>query len=162
MKSGTATVAPVSSLAGLVTFVAVSPSKTGIGLDDLELDVGRQIDADRRSVVKLNVDDHSVLEKVGRPADDVALQRYVLKRLLIHEMEAVGVVIEHLHLAVVDRRALQLFAGAKRALQRRARLYVLHPRANERRTLSGLYVEELDDGPELPVDDDGDAVAKIV
>ena len=64
--------------------------------------------------MELHVDDHAVFEEVGRIADDVALERDVFKRLLIHEMVSVGVVVEHLHLAVVDRRALELFAGAKR------------------------------------------------
>ena len=151
-KSGTCTVAPVSSFAGLVVPVAVSPLKPGSVSTDFELDVRGQVDADRRAVVELHVDLHAVFEKVGGVADQVALQREVLERLVVHEVVAFGVVVEHLHFAVVDRRALELLAGAERPFDRRAGLDVLEPGAHEGRPLTGLDVQELDNGPELAVD----------
>ena len=70
--------------------------------------------------MKLHVDDHAVLEEIGGIADEFAPHREVFERLLIHEMVSVGIVIEHLHLAVVDGRALEFFAGAERPFERRA------------------------------------------
>src|SRR5580700_215337 len=137
-------------------------AKAGVGLDDLQFDVSRQIDADRRSIVKLHVDHHAVLEKVGGSADEIALQRYVLERLLVHEVKAVGVVVEHLHLPVVDNGALEFLAGAKGSLEGRAGLDVLQARSDEGRPLSRLHVKKLDDGPEVAVHDNGHAVTKVV
>src|ERR1035437_8448173 len=133
-----------------------------IGLFDFELDVGRQVGADRGRVVELDADLHPVLQEIGRVADHVALQREVLVRLVVHEVVAVGVVVEHLHLAVVHRRPLELLTRAERTLDGRSGLHVFQTRPYERRPFTGLDVEELDDGPELPLDDDGDAVAKII
>src|ERR1700684_1017929 len=113
--------------------IALEP---GIGLLDAELDVRRKVRADRRAVVELHGDPHAVLEEVGRVADDLALQRDVLVRLVVHEMVAVGVVVQHLHVAVVDGRALELLARAERALHRRAALDVLQARPHERRAFA--------------------------
>src|SRR5579862_2654836 len=136
--------------------------EAGVGLDDLELDVGGQVHADRDAVVELHVDHHAVLEEVGRVADEFALDRNVLERLLIHEVVAVGVVVEHLHLPIVDGCSLELFAGAERTLQGRTVLDVLEAGADERGTLARLDVQELDDGPEVAVHDDGHAITEIV
>src|SRR5581483_6407400 len=136
--------------------------EAGIRLFDLQLDVRRKRGADRLAVVELDVDPHPVFEEVRGIADDVALQRDVLVRLVVHEVVAVGIVVEHLHLAVVDRCALQLLAGAERAFHRRARLDVLQPRPHEGGAFARLDVQEFDDGPELTVDHDRDAVAEIV
>ena len=132
------TVAPVSSFAGLVAFVAVSPLKPGsVSTIRSSTCAGRSTPI-AAAVVELHVDDHAVLQEVGRIADEIALQRDVFERLLIHEMIAVGIVVEHLHLPVVDDRALELFAGAEGPLERRSGLDVLQARANERRPLPGL------------------------
>ncbi len=92
-------------------------AKAGVGLHDLQLDVRRQVDADRRAVVELHVHDHSVLQEVRGVADQVALKRDILERLLVHEVIAVGVVVEHLHLTVVHHCALEFLPRAKRPLQ---------------------------------------------
>ena len=136
--------------------------EAGIGLLDLQLDVGRQVDADRGPVVELDGDPHPVFEEVGRVADQLALEGDVLVALGVHEVVAVGIVVEHLHVAVVDGRAFQLFAGPERTLDGRPGLDVLEPGPHEGRALPGLHVEELDDGPKLTVDHDRDAVPKIV
>ena len=161
-KSGTLTVAPVSSLAGLVVFVAVSPRKPGSVSTIFSSTCAGRSTPIGVAVVELHVDDHAVFQEIRGIADKVALERDVFERLLVHEVIAVGVVVEHLHLAVVHDRALEFLARAKRALQRGAGLDVLQPRAHEGRSLSRLDVQKLDDGPELTVHDDGHAVAKIV
>jgi hypothetical protein len=67
-----------------------------------------------------------------------------------------------LHFAVIDGRALEFFAGAERSLDARSALDVFEPRPHERRALARLDVQKLDHRPKLTLDDDGDAVAKIV
>src|SRR5579862_3699899 len=146
----------LGGVGGRVTFEA------GIGFDNLELDVCRQVHADGRAVVKLHVDHHAVFQEVGRATDEIALQRDVLERLLIHEMKTVGIVVEHLHLAIVDGRALQLFTGAERPLERRTGLDVLEARPHERGAFARFDVQELDNSPEVAVHDDGNAVTEIV
>src|SRR5579875_759458 len=121
--------------------------ESGVRLRDPQLDVSRDVHADGVALVELHVDLRAVFEKIGRLSDQVALDRDVLVRLRIHEMVAFGVVIEHLHLAVVNRRAFELLTRAEGAFDRRSRANVLEPGAHERRALAGLYVQELDDGP---------------
>src|SRR5271154_788385 len=93
--------------------------ETGIGFFNLEFHVRGQVDADRCIAVELHGDPHPVFEKVGGIADEIFLQVDVFVGLVIHEVIAIGVVIEHLHLAIVDGCALELFAGAERAFDGR-------------------------------------------
>ena len=53
--------------------------EAGIGFDDLQLDVSRKVDADRRAIVELHVDDHAVLQEIRGIADEVALKRDVFE-----------------------------------------------------------------------------------
>ena len=78
-KSGTLTVAPVSSFAGFVAFVAVSPLKPGSVSTIFSSTCAGRSTPIGDAVVKLHVDDHAVFQEVGRVADQVALQRDVLE-----------------------------------------------------------------------------------
>src|SRR5215469_5686067 len=77
-------------------------------------------------------------------------------------MKALGVVIEHLHLAVVHRRALELFASSERAFESGSGFNVLEAGTYEGRTLAWFDVQKLDNGPEVVINNDRDAVAEVV
>src|SRR5665213_3314808 len=145
-NSGTFTVAPVSSFAGFVAPVAVSPLKPGSVSSTLSSTcAGRSAPIAVASWNWTLIFIPSFRKSAGSPM--TSRQREVLVRLAVHEVVAVVVVVEHLHLAVVDRRALELLAGAERTFDGRAALHVLEPRAHEGRALARLDVKELDDGP---------------
>src|SRR5215472_8867662 len=77
-------------------------------------------------------------------------------------MEVVAAAIEILHFASLDDGARDHFTGAECLLQDVATHHVLEARSDERRSLSRLDVLKVYDLPQLPVDDDRHAGAKII
>ncbi len=85
-KSGTWTTAPVSSVAGFVTFVTVSPAHGGLRLGDRQLHGGRELDA-RRLAVDLEHLHRARRGQVRELVGDVGVREpEVLERLRVHEV----------------------------------------------------------------------------
>src|SRR5439155_1507696 len=97
---------------------------------DEEIDGGRQLDSDRFDVVELDAND-----RVGHEIVDRLAQRFVrdvdlLVGRRVHEVIMVGVVVQILHLALVERRALDVLLSAEFLVRERQRPDVAQPRLN--------------------------------
>jgi hypothetical protein len=76
--------------------------------------------------------------------------------------KSVAVLVQVLHRPLVDIARLDLGAGVERAVDDLAREDVLELGAHEGAALAGLDVLELDDGPELAVEVEHEAVLEVV
>ncbi len=161
-KSGTWTTAPVSSVAGLVTFETVSPftpgsvSVTASSTDGGQLDAGRlAVDGeDLHGARREHVVDH--VRHLG------ARQRELLEGLLVHEVRLGAVVVEELDVLHLGVHARELLAGAERLVDDGTAVEALQLRAHERAALARLHVLELDDAPDRALVLDVHAVAELV
>ena len=92
-NGGTEVFTPLDSFAGLYEDAAVWPLTTGIGLDNLQHDGGRQVDADRIAFHQIDGHVHVVLQEGCGVAQQVAGDMGLLVALGIHQHEvgAVGV-----------------------------------------------------------------------
>ena len=159
-KSGTWTTAPVSRVAGFVTFETVSPRTAGSVAE-----TASSTDAGSWMPARLAVDREHLHGARGRQVcerirDVGAREPELLVRLLVHEVSLGAVVVEVLdvlHLRVDTR---ELLAGAKRAIDDGAGLECLQLRPHER--TARLHVLELDDPPDDAVDLDVHPVAELV
>ena len=99
MKSGTLTVLPVSSIAGLVTLLAVSPRKPFRRFDHFEIHRCRQLHLDGLALGVKNLDRKIFDEIILRIAEQILLQRDRLVGLRIHEMVSAVVLVTELERA---------------------------------------------------------------
>ena len=152
---------PVSVVAGLRAPDCVSPAKPGLGLDDLEVDRDRQLDADRLALVARPVEGHPVLQVLGGLAELLGGQDELVVRVVVHEMEVVAVAVQELDGPLLHRRARPLRAGLERALDRLAALDVAQRDADLGRASTHLDVVVVEDLPELAVELDGDALLEF-
>jgi hypothetical protein len=111
-----------------------------------------------------------------RRDDDLGLGEQVVRRLAhgrgghvdlvvaaqIHEDVVLAVEVEVLHRTLVDAGRLDLGAGVEGAVHDLAGEDVLQCRADERSALARLDVLELDDGPQLSVEIEHQAVLEVV
>ena len=162
-NSGTLTVAPVSSVAGLLPPPdAVSPRTPGSvcvtssSTDAGELDVGRLV------VDVEQVDGLVRLDPLQRLADAGLGDRELLVGLLVHEVRVGAVGVEELHLARLGADRAELLAGAERPVDHRAVGGAAQLRAHERAALAGLDVLELEDLEDGALDLDVVAVLELV
>ena len=140
---------PVSSVAGLTCALAVAPIDAGHRFLHDEVDRRRQLDAHRLRLVELDADDrvrhqvvHRVAERLGR---DVGL--LVARR--VHEVVVVAVAVEILHLALVERRALDIFFRPELLVGEHLRPDVAHPHLDVRPLVAGRQMVELEDAEEV-------------
>jgi hypothetical protein len=80
----------------------------------------------------------------------------------VHEHEVLAVLVQVLHVALVHVRGLDLDARVEGLVDGLAGQDVLQLRADERRAFTGLDVLELDDGPQLALDVQHEAVLQVV
>jgi hypothetical protein len=80
----------------------------------------------------------------------------------VHEDEVLALAEEVLHLALVDVGDVHLHAGVEGPVHHLAGHHVLQLGAHEGAALAGLYMLELDDGPEVAVEVQGYAVLQVV
>src|SRR5262245_16975601 len=118
----------------------------GLGHRDLELDRGRQVDADDLLVVHREDRGVAFLQVVDGRADRVARDVQLVVGLVVHEDVVVAFAVEELHLALVDDRERHLLVGSERPVDDCAGAVVLQRRAYERAALTRLDVLEVDDG----------------
>ncbi len=161
-KSGTATSAPVSTVAGLVPPGRAVALQARLGVGDLEDHRGRQLDEQHVALVAGD-DDLLVLEEELRGvADGLGAHRDLVVGVTVHEDEVGAVVVEVLHVPLVDARGLDLHPGVEGLVDDLAAHDVLQLGAHERRALAGLDVLELHDGPELALEVEDEAVLEVV
>ena len=161
-KRGTWTTAPVSSVAGFVTFETVSPRTAGSVRVDGELDGGRELNACGLAVHREHLHRARRREVGKRILDIGAREPELLVRLLVHEVRLGAVVVEELDVLHLRVHARELLSRAERAIDDGARLERLELRPHERTALAGLHVLELDDAPDGAVDLDVHPVAELV
>ena len=161
-NSGTAISAPVSSVAGLVPPGRAVALQARLGVRDLEHDRRGQLDEQDGAVVAGH-DGLLVLEHVlRRIADDLGGHRDLVVGVAVHEDEVGAVVVEVLHVPLVDVRRLDLDAGVEGLVDDLAAQDVLQLGPHEGRALAGLDVLELDDGPQLALEVEDEAVLEVV
>ena len=161
-KSGTCTTAPVSSVAGFVTFVTVSPRTAGsVSATVSSTDDGSWSPAGLPSTASIctELDGARIRERVR---DLGVREAELLERLLVHEVRLGPVVVQELHVLHLGVHARELLAGAERLVDDRARVERLQLRAHERPALPRLHVLELDDAPDVAVDLDVHPVPELV
>src|SRR6266545_3964831 len=131
-----------------------------VGLGDRELHERRQLDRHRAAVDEEDVDVGIFLEEVARVADLLRRQRDLVVGLRIHEVIAV-VLVEVLHVLVLEVDQLHFFAGAERVVDDAPLPHVLELGAHEGAALAGLDVLEIDDGVWLPIELDLEALLEL-
>ena len=133
MHSGTSTTRPVSTVAGFVAPVAVSPLTPGSDVVIVSSTAIQQLyglpydrDAERLLAVEHELNDGALRDVRERIAQD--LRRYfdLVVGLGVHERVQVGVAVEVLHLPAFDTRRGELRAGVERLLDGVATSEVAH------------------------------------
>ena len=142
--------------------VAVAEDHARLRLDHGQLHRGRELDPARPPVDGEHLHRAGRLQELEGVGDRRARQLELLERLLVHEHDVVAGVVEVLHVLDLGVDARELLPCAKRPLDDRAALEVLHLRANECAALPRLDVLELDDPPDLAVDLDVHPVLELV
>ena len=136
MNSGTRISTPVSSVAGLVALVAVSPLMPGSLWDTRS--VGDNLD-------------HVALFHVLAAYYKVVGDGYLFEGLLVHEYAAGGILVEILVGAALYAHVLKLEAYLEGAVEHTAVGDVLQLGAHHGVAFAGLYVLEVDAYPHLVV-----------
>ena len=104
------------------------------------LAAGRQLDGERDALNGLHVDLHAVLEERGLVADDVGGDGELLEGFGLHEVVALGVIVEILVFALVDVGLLDHFDGAPAADDLHAIGHAAHVDVGHRVALAGVDV----------------------
>ena len=160
-KSGTCTMAPVSIVAGLVTFDAVSPLMPGSQRVILASMKGGSSMLIGLRAPEEHVDLLVLLQELLGVADLGLRERELLEGLRIHEHQVLAVPVEVLHLVLLDVRLVHLLARAEAAVDRAAVLQVAHLGAHEGAALAGLHVLEADDRVGLAVELDLESISEL-
>ena len=131
-----------------------------VGLRDHRLDEGRQLDVDRLAAPEDHVDVQVLLQVGARVAHLLGRERDLLVALRVHEHELIAVLVDVLHLALLDVGLVERLAGAEGAVEHATGAQVLQLGAHERAALAGLHVLEVDHHERLAVELDLEAVAE--
>ena len=118
MNGGTEIVTPFSSVAGLFEFEAVAPFRGGSVRVTVKFHRGGQSDADRRAVVKLDLDIQIWHQPLCRIAEFVLGQRDLLVVFRVHKMVMRAVRIKIIHLMLFERDLFERVVRAKAELER--------------------------------------------
>src|SRR5919112_3436778 len=133
-----------------------------LGVGDLQDDGRRQLDVQRGAVVQRH---HGVLvleHEARGVADGRGGHVDLVVRRAVHEDEVLAVLVQVLHVALVDVRGLDLGAGVERLVDDLAGQHRLELGADEGGSLAGLDVLELHHGPELALQVQHHAVLQVV
>ena len=161
-NSGTWITAPVSSVAGFVTFETVSPFTPGsVSVTSSTTDDGSST-PDGCSADEHHLHARRRLHERQLVLEVRVRQRQLLVGLLVHEDDLVARVVEVLHVLRLGADAVELLARAERPVDDRAGGERLQLRADERAALAGLDVLELDDAPRLALELDVHPVPELV
>src|SRR5665647_2162913 len=131
-------------------------------IGDLESHGGRQLDVQGGAIVRGH---HHVLvleHVLGRVADHIGGDVELVVGVAIHEDEVVAVLVQVLHRSLVDVGGVDLGARVEGLVDDLAGEDRLELGPDERRTLAGFDVLELDNGPELVADVEDHAVLEVV
>ena len=144
-KSGTATTAPVSSVAGFVTFETVSPFTPGsVSVTSSTTDDGRSTpEGSPPTNITCTLDDGCM--NGNSSSISACGSEELLEGLLVHEHDLVARVIEVLHVLLLGAHARELLAGAEGVVDDRAVREAFQLRAHEGTALARLDVLELDE-----------------
>src|SRR6185436_9821008 len=104
--------------------------QAGIALRHRRNDEWRKLDVDRLAAPEHHVDLEVLLEILPRVADLRLGERELIVGLLVHEDVLLTVLVEVLHLLVLDLGFVEALTGAERALEHPARAQVLDLRAH--------------------------------
>ena len=99
---------------------------------------------------------------LGRVPDHLRGHRQLVVGVGVHEDEVGAVVVQVLHRALVDVGGLDLDPRVEGLVDDLAGQDVLELGTHKRRTLAGLDVLELHDGPQLAVDVEDQTVLQVV
>ena len=160
-KIGTWTTSPVSVVAGLRAPGLRVAGEAGLGVDHLEVDRDRQLDADRLALVARAVEGHPVLEVLGGLAELVGGEHELVVRVGVHEVVLVAVAVQELDRPLLHRGPRPLRPGLERALHGLAALDVAQRDPHLGRAATHLDVVVVEDLPELAVELDGDALLQF-
>src|SRR5215510_15240057 len=122
-----------------------------LGLHDLQLEEVGQLHGDGTAVDEEDVDLGVLLEEVAGVAHLVLGQGDLVVRLRVHEVVPI-VLVEVLHMLLLEVDQLDLLTGAERVVDDASLPHVLELGAHEGATLAGLDVLEVDDAVRLPVE----------
>src|SRR5215217_3495324 len=139
--------------------VALEP---GVGVGYLEVHVRRRLDAHDLTIRREHAYRAVGHDVSGRHADYVFLDRDLLVGLGVHEVEEIPIPIEISHRPRLGPHALELLARPEGFLDHRPRVDVAQPLPDERPTLAGLDVLEIEDREPLAIHPDGTAVPELV
>src|SRR5665811_163173 len=138
------------------------PLQTRLGVGDLQGHGSRKLDVQRGAVVR---GDHGVLvlqHELGGIADHVRGDVDLVEGIAVHEDEVVAVLVQVLHGPFVDVGRVDLGPRVEGLLNHLAGQDRLEIGPHEGRTLTGLDMLELHDGPELVADVEDHAVLEVV
>ena len=116
-----------------------------------ELEEVGQLDGHRAAIDEEDIDLGILLEEVAGVAHLVRGQRDLVVGLRVHEVVAV-VLVQVLHVLLLEVDQLHLLAGAERVVDHAPLPHVLELGAHEGAALARLDVLEVDDGVGLPVE----------
>ena len=133
-----------------------------VGLDDLQVDRGGQLDADGFALVALKRQDHAVNQEIRGVAEQRCGQHRLLIGLNIHEVVQVAVVIQILNIGVIQADVLHAAAGGIRLGLVRVAADVAHLHADGGVAAAGLHMLILQHAPEIIVFNVGDTLAKVL
>ena len=158
MKIGTLTSAPVSTVAGLVTLVAVLPLTPG---SVLKLDEYRGFDREDAALIGNEAANHAFLDELEAVGKLTCVERDLVVGLLIHEIIKIAVVIAVFHVFSFDDRYREACGGVERSFDDSAGDHVAHFGPDKSRALAGFDVLELDDLHKSSVVFKGQAVSEF-
>src|SRR6185503_166755 len=114
-------------------------------VEHLEVDGLRQLDADRLGPIELDVDGHLRLQVVHRLAERLAVDVDLFVGRGVHEIIVFAVLIQVLHLALVERRALHRVLGPQLLISQRSAANVPELHADKTAQVARGDVLELED-----------------
>ena len=133
-----------------------------LGVGDLEHDRRGELHVERRPLV--HGDDRVLVlqQEVRGGADRLGRDVHLVVGVRVHEHEVRAVLVQVLHVALVDGGGVDLRPGVERPVDDLARQHVLELGTHEGAALARLDVLELHDGPQLPVEVEHQAVLQLV
>ncbi len=109
-----------------------------LGLDDLEGDAGRKLDADGRAVEHREHADHAFLQVDRLVAEHLVRHDDLVVALLVHERVAVGILVEIREVRILDEGALDLLGRLVAVGRLHAVGEPAHVDLRRRRALAGM------------------------
>ena len=143
-NGGTWTTIPVSSVAGLTCALAGGALDAGRGIEDLQIDGRRQLDAHRFAAVELDLDGHLGLDVVDGPAQHLARDVHLLVGGCVHETKGGAILVQVLHLVLVERGPVERVLRAQLLVRHRSVANVAQLHAHEATKVAGGNVLQLE------------------